>query len=773
MSDTALGPYHGFEGRIATTVAASEPWWPPRPTAPAGAPNIVIMLCDDLGFSDIGCFGSEIDTKNLDRLANESVRLTNFHVAPMCSPTRAALLTGLNHHLAGVATVAHVDTGFPNLASELTQHASTIAEIFRDNGYHTMMVGKWHLTKDSECNDAGPKHTWPCQRGFDSFYGILDPFTNFHQPHRLVRDNTAVAVDRYPDGYFFTDDLTDQAITMIKSHRAANPRRPFLLYFAHGAVHAPLQAKPADIEKYKDTYHAGWDRVREQRFRRQLDLGVIPANTILPPRNSEELNDVKAWDDLSAKEKELFARYQAVFAGMVDNIDQNFGRLRDTLETMGEWDNTIVLFTSDNGGSREGESNGTSQYFRSLVSTARGGAGQEDPDLDIDFARLDLIGGPQTLPHYPRVWGMVSSTPFRLYKINTHLGGHSVPCIFSWPARLGQPGALRTQYAHVTDVLPTLLDLVGLERPSTRNGLPVYPLAGASFAALLNDADATPHHREQYQELSGHRGYYRDGWHAVTLHMPRQRYDDSEWQLYYLPDDPAETRDLALERTDKVRELADAWQQAAHANQVFPLYDGPLLHVQRPPTEAVYTEATTIHRGTPTLERYRCAKMIHGRSFSFDAHVDYREGDNGIVLAHGDQGGGYALYVEDGQLRFVQNLYGEMIELLAGAVPVGARHFGVAVTNHGQGQCSVAISIDDVVRADARGFGGFLGMAPFEGIDIGIDRRSPVSWRLYERYGPFAYGGTLHKVDFVPGELAPDAGERFLDVLRKMALKYE
>ena len=314
MSDTALGPYHGFEGRIATTVAASEPWWPPRPTAPAGAPNIVIMLCDDLGFSDIGCFGSEIDTKNLDRLANESVRLTNFHVAPMCSPTRAALLTGLNHHLAGVATVAHVDTGFPNLASELTQHASTIAEIFRDNGYHTMMVGKWHLTKDSECNDAGPKHTLPCQRGFDSFYGILDPFTNFHQPHRLVRDNTAVAVDRYPDGYFFTDDLTDQAITMIKSHRAANPRRPFLLYFAHGAVHAPLQAKPDDIEKYKDTYHAGWDRIREQRFRRQLDLGVIPANTTLPPRNSEELNDVKAWDDLSVKEKELFARYQAVFA---------------------------------------------------------------------------------------------------------------------------------------------------------------------------------------------------------------------------------------------------------------------------------------------------------------------------------------------------------------------------------------------------------------------------------------------------------------------------
>jgi arylsulfatase len=290
---------------------------------------------------------------------------------------------------------------------------------------------------------------------------------------------------------------------------------------------------------------------------------------------------------------------------------------------------------------------------------------------------------------------------------------------------------------------------------------------------VLAEADAPPHHGDQYQELNGHRGYYRDGWHAVTLHLPRRRYDDREWELYYLPDDPTETRDLAREHADKLRELADAWDQAAHANQVFPMYDGPLYHVQRPPTEAVFTEPTTILRDTPTLERYRCAKMIHGRSFSFVAHVEYQAGDYGIVLAHGDQGGGYALYVEDGHLRFVQNLYGEMIELTAGAVPVGARRFGVAVTNHGQSRCTVALTIDDDERANAGGFGAFLGMAPFEGIDVGIDRRSPVSWRLYERYGPFAYRGALHRVDFAPGELAPDAGERFLDVLREMALKYD
>lgn len=772
MANETLGPYHQFQGKVATTVAASEPWWPPRPTAPEGAPNVIVMICDDLGFSDVGCYGSEIDTPNLDRLAAEGLRLTNFHVAPMCSPTRAALLTGLNHHLAGVATVAHVDTGFPNLSSELTEHASTVAEVFRDNGYHTMMLGKWHLTKDSECNDAGPKHTWPVQRGFDTYYGFLDPFTNFHHPHRLVRDNTAVAVDRYPDGYYFTDDVTDQAIAMIKGHRASNPRRPFFMYFAHGAVHAPLQAKQTDIEKYRGRYEAGWDAIREARYRRQLELGVIPANTQLPPRNSEELHDVKAWDDLSAKEKELFARYQEVFAGMVDNIDQNFGRLRGALEEIGEWDNTIVIFMSDNGGSREGEVNGTSQYFRSLVATSRG-FGQEDPEIDVDHARLELIGGPQTLPHYPRAWGMVSSTPFRLYKINAHLGGHSVPFIFSWPAGIGRPGELRAQYAHVTDIMPTLLDLAGIERPDTRNGKPCYPLAGASFSGLLRDAKAAPHHQEQYQELNGHRSYYRDGWHAVTLHLPRRAYDDREWELYYLPDDPTEMRNLATERPDKLRELADAWQAAAHANQVFPLYDGPLYHIQRPPTEAVFAEPISIYPGTPTLERYRCAKMVHGRSFSFSAHVDYRAGDEGIVLAHGDQGGGYALYVHEGELRFVENAYGEMIELPAAKVPAGARTFDVSVTNVGKSRWTVDVAIDGEPRASGDGFVGFLGMAPFEGIDVGLDRRSPVSWKLYERYGPYAYTGALHRVDFVPGELAPDAGERWLDTIREMSLRFE
>lgn len=434
--------YPGFEGKVGRIFSTSEPHWPARPAPPDGAPNVVVVLCDDLGFADLGCHGSEIDTPNLDRMAAEGLRYTNFHVTPMCSPTRAALLTGLNPHQAGVGTVAHSDPGFPGYAMEIRDDAATLPEILRDRGYRTMAVGKWHLAKDSHLSDAGPRHAWPLQKGFERYYGFLDGFTNLHQPHRLVEDNHAVQTEEYPEGYYLTDDLTDRAVAMVREAKTSDPAQPFFLYLAHGAVHAPLHAKPDDIDKYADRYHEGWDRIREARHRRQIELGVIPEGTPLPPRNSEPGHDVPAWDDLSAEEQALYARYQAVYAAMVDNIDQCFGRLRACLEELGEWDNTIVLFTSDNGGSREGEEHGTSQYFRTLNMLI-------PEDLEADHERLDLVGGPQTLPHYPRGWAMASNTPFRLYKINTHAGGHSVPFLVSWPRglRAAEAGSFRRQYA--------------------------------------------------------------------------------------------------------------------------------------------------------------------------------------------------------------------------------------------------------------------------------------------------------------------------------------
>ncbi|MEE3275354.1 MAG: arylsulfatase [Actinomycetota bacterium] len=765
-------PYAGFEGEVRRTVVGSEPWWPGRPTAPADAPNVIVMLCDDLGFADVGCYGSEIDTPNLDRLADEGLRYTNFHVNPMCSPTRASLLTGLNHHLAGLATVAHRDPGFPGYAMEIRDNAVTMAEVLRDAGWATLMVGKWHLCKDSNLTEAGPRHGWPCQKGFDRFYGILDGFTNYHQPHRLYEDNHVVHVDQYPDGYYFTDDLTDRALDMVNQVRSGHPMKPWFLYFAHGAVHAPLQVRDVDAEKYRGEYADGWDIVRQRRFERQQQLGVIPEGAVLGPRNTEPDHAVEAWDDLTEMEREVFARYQEIYAGMVDNLDQNFGRLRAELEAMGEWDNTIVVFTSDNGGSREGQERGTSSYFRTLIAHTQGSSPFDD--IEVDHARLDLMGGPQTLPHYPMGWAMVSGTPFRLYKINTHQGGHQVPCIVSKGVGLAEGGSLRTQYQHVTDLLPTVLDLVGLDLPTTKHGQPLPPPAGSSFMASLADSDAPSTHPEQYYEQAGHRGFYRDGWSAVTCHGRRKPFSEDTWELHNLAEDPTESHDLAAEHPEKLAELREAWEQAAWDNQVFPLDEGSgASYIQRPPWEAVLAEPVTFLPGTPTVERYRSAQFVSFRSFTLDVALDYSAGDEGILVAHGDQGGGYSLYVEDGHLFLAYNAYGVMIVVDGGPLADGTSSVTLDVEAPGSMRVHAELRVDGEVVDQSRDLPLLTSMAPFEGIDVGIDRRSPVSWDVYERHGAFPWTGTLHSVAYTPGELAPDAGVRWLDVLRESASRYE
>ena len=754
-------PYAGFEGEVRRTIAGSDPWWPDQPTAPTGAPNVIVMLCDDLGFADIGCYGSEIDTPHLDRLADEGLRYTNFHVNPMCSPTRASLLTGLNHHLAGLATVCHRDPGFPGYAMEIRDNAVTMAEVLRDAGWATLMVGKWHLCKDSNLTEAGPRHGWPCQKGFDRFYGILDGFTNH-----------VVQVDQYPDDYYFTDDLTDRALDMVRQVRSGHPTKPWFLYFAHGAVHAPLQVRAADAEKYRGDYADGWDVVRQRRFERQQELGVIPEGAVLPPRNAEPDHAVAAWDDLDDVEREVFARYQEIYAGMVDNVDQNFGRLRAELEAIGEWDNTIIVFTSDNGGSREGQERGTSSYFRTLIAHTLGSSPFDD--LEVDHARLDLMGGPQTLPHYPMGWAMVSGTPFRLYKINTHQGGHHVPFVISRGGGLPGGGGLRTQYQHVTDLMPTVLDLVGVDPPTAKHGQPLPAPAGSSFTSTLHDADAASTHTEQYYEQTGHRGFYRDGWSAVTCHGRRSPFSEDTWELHNLAEDPTESRDLAAEHPEKLAELQEAWEQAAWANQVFPLDEGSgVTYIQRPPWEEVLAEPATFLPGTPTVERYRSVQFINFRSFTVDVALDYAAGDEGILVAHGDQGGGYSLYVEDGSVCMAFNGYGVMTVIDGGPLTSGASSVTLDVEAPGGMVLHATLRVDGEVVGVARDLPALTSMAPFEGIDVGIDRRSPVSWEVYERHGAFPWTGTLHSVTYTPGELAPDAGSRWLDVLRESASRYE
>ena len=770
-ADDPLAPYAGFGGQVGRVFATSEPWWPAPTRRRQGAPNVIVMMCDDLGFADLGCYGSEIPTPNIDALAGGGLRYTDYHSTPMCSPTRAALLTGLEPHRAGIGHVAHSDPGFPGYAMELTPLAPTMAELLRDAGYQTLMVGKWHLTKDSEQNDAGDRSSWPCQRGFDRYYGFLDGFTNLHQPHRMISDNHAVDVDEYPEGYYLTDDLTDRAVAMIRESKASDPDKPFFLYHAQGAVHAPLHAKAEDIARHDGRYDEGWDVVRERRHRRQLELGVIPPGTALAPRNTEDGDDVPAWDELDPQRRRLFAKYMSVYAAMVDNIDQNVGRLRAALEEMGEWDNTLFVFTSDNGGSREGERDGTSAYFRTLHF---GRTGAEEP-LEEDLARIDEMGGPTTMPHYPRGWAMVSNTPFRLYKINAHRGGHSVPFVVSWPDGEVPGGELRDQFVHVTDLLPTVLSITGVDRPDQWRGGPVLPLAGEDVGATLRSAEAAGRRADVIIENEGHRGYRRQGWEAVTRHAPRTSFSEEHWELFDMAADPSQTRDLAETHPELLAELREAWDAGAWANQIFPLDEGTgYRFLLRPPWTERYDRPVILRPGTPQLDRWRSQRLILWRDVTITASVTVAPGDQGVLVAHGDQGGGYSMYLDDtGELVAAHNGYGIEREVRGPVVDPGTHELELRITCPGNNVWDLALAVDGHEVASDTGFRLLMAMAPFQGIDVGIDRRSPVSWSMHRRHGSFAFTGALHHVAYQPGAPAPDSPENFLELLRDWGRSFE
>lgn len=762
QSKQSPGSYEGFEGKVGRVFATSEPSWPSRPTAPAGSPNVVVILADDLGFSDLGCYGSEIPTPHIDACAAEGMRYGNFHVAPMCSPTRASLMTGRNPHASGVGFVGHVDPGFPGYASELPENQPTLPEVMRANGYTTLMLGKWHLTKEQDMSEAGRRASWPLQRGFDEFYGFLEALTNFHHPHRMLEGNAVVQVDEYPDDYYLTDDLTQRAERMIREVKAANPERPFFMYFSHGAVHAPLHAKQQDIARFRGWYDEGWDVLREQRFARQVEMGVVPATAELPPRNSEQGEDVAPWESLSETEKQLYPRYMEVYAAMVASIDESVGRLRRVLGELGELENTIFLITSDNGASREGKASGTTSYFRD------GGSQTRDVTQDVlteALERIDDIGGPTTWPHYPRGWAMACNTPFRLYKISTFAGGHQVPLILSWPARLPAAGGfVRRQYAHISDVLPTLVDLLGLELPDHRHGMPAQPPTGASLRSVIDDPQATTAHPEQHYECLGNRAFYRDGWEVVTSHRALTPFSDDRWQLFNSAEDPTQVHDVAQEFPERVSELSSAWEEAAWDNQVFPLDEGNRLkYLLKPPGLEGFDLPVRLIARQPTLERWRSSRIIAGRSFRITVEWAYRTGDVGVLVAHGGQEGGYLLYVEDGQLHFLQNQFGTARRLRPVTLADGCTEVVVDVQAPGAGRWEVELRVDGVTTEREGGFVQMAGFLPFNGIDVGIDRRSPVSWDLYQRHGCFPFTGQLAAVTFTPGAVSPDAAQRQID----------
>ena len=756
--------YDGFGGTVGRTSSQSTPWWPHDRTADRKAPNIVVVLIDDMGYSDIGPFGSEIPTPNIDRIAERGYRLSNYHTTPVCSPARAALLTGVNPHRAGYGSVANSDPGFPGLRLELADDVLTLPEILRESGYATFAVGKWHLVRDADMSPGRSRRSWPLQRGFDSYYGSLEGLNSFFHPNQLIVDNSVVDVDEYPDGYYVTDDLTDRAVSQVKALRAHDADKPFFLYFAHIAMHGPHQVKDDDLARHRGRYAAGWDDVRRRRFAEQVASGLFDPGTPIAERNTEPGYDAPPWDSLSREEKERFQRYQEVYAALVDSVDQSVGRLLDVLDDLGELDDTIVVFTSDNGGTAEGGPVGTRSYFSQFVH------GPVPPDWERDVPHDEsLIGSPELGVHYPRGWGQASNTPFRFYKGQTFAGGVRVPFVISWPrglARDADDNGVRRQFSYVTDLAPTLLDLAGVQTPATRHGRPAADRDGVSIVDVLRDGSAASPHTEQYAEFGGHRGFYRDGWKLLSLHDGDPSHvDQPRWELYNMWIDPAETRDVAAEHPDIVAELAAAWNEAAWRNTVFPLFDTPGDAQRRRPAERERFETDVrILAGAPPLERYRSSRLIAYRDFDVIVELDgWSPDDEGVLVAHGDVQGGYLLVVENGQLTFVFNSYGR-INRVAAALPLGTR----SVTLRAEATVDVrwnftvsAAGADGETRvAELPRAVQLVGMAPWTGISVGLDARGPVDPELRRRRGVFRAPSSLVAVSYRPGEVKVPAAVR-------------
>ena len=714
---------------IGRTIADSTPWWPPRRTPPKGAPNILVVLFDDVGFSDFGCYGSPIETPAIDALAARGLRYTGFHTTAMCSTTRAALLTGRNHHSVGVGCLANFDSGYPGYRGKIAAEAGTLAEMLRPAGYRNYMLGKWHVTSLTETGPTGPFDGWPLGRGFDRFYGFMDAETDQYAPE-LVRDNTPIEPPKgYAEGYHLTEDLTDQAIRFIADHQANAPDVPWLTWLAFGACHAPHQAPHELILKYDRVFAEGWDVERERRLTRQKALGVVPQNTRMPPRNDY----VRPWAEHSADEQRLFSRLQGAFAAMLDHADQNIARLVAFLDDAGLADNTLILVMSDNGASQEGGPLG-------MVNAMGPYNGKPEP-IDEKIARIDDIGGPDTHSNFPWGWAMASNTPLKRYKQNTHGGGIRDPLVLSWPKGVAARGELRHQFRHACDVVPTLLEVLGIEAPKTIAGVEQQPIEGVSFAASLGDADP-PRGAAQYFEMFGHRGLWKDGWKAVAYHPPGAAFEKDVWELYHLDEDFSESEDLAGVHPDKLAELIAEWWRQAQAHKVLPLDDrfGPRFAENATRFHGP-GKAFVFHRGMGHLPT-DVAPDVRSRAFVIEAEVKLAAGDEGVLIAHGDATSGYSLFVRDGRLIYDMNVGGRhAVTLSDQTVPVGHHTLGVAVRSE-PGRRIVSLLIDGEAAGAGETDLGFHNFISWSGLDIGRDRGSPVA--DYE--APFSFTGGLKKV---------------------------
>lgn len=722
-----------FAGRIGRTVYESEPWWPER-TIVSGKPNVVLIVLDDTGFAHFGCYGSSIETPNIDALAAGGLRFANFHTTALCSPTRACLLTGRNHHAVGMRGVSNMDTGFPNMRGFLPPSAATVADVLRESGYGTYAAGKWHLTPMAECSAAGPFHNWPLQRGFDRFYGFMQGETDQFYPE-LTSDNHHVEAPALPEqGYHVSEDIVDRSIGFLRDQISLVPERPFFLYLAFGATHSPHQAPQAYLDKYRGRFDAGWDVVREDWFERQKQLGIVPPSTELAPRNP----GVKPWEALSDNERRFAARLQEAFAAQLDHTDAQIGRLVRFLEEVGQLDDTLLIVMSDNGASQEGGPTGVFDEMRWFNGMAE--------DVDQAVQRLDDIGGPESHSNIPWGWAQAGNTPLKWYKQNTHGGGVRDPLIVHWPNGVSDGGAIRRPFCHAIDIMPTILELTGTESPGHARGVEQMPLHGASLGPSLVTPEGSAARAVQYFEMLGHRGIWQDGWKAVTRHQPGTSWDDDRWELYHLDEDFSETNDLAEQYPERLERMIELWWREAEQHGVLPLDDRPAAQTFRAARRPGLPSARDLFVYYPPVSHIvadACPSAARGWITEVVLEHPAAAGD-GALVNRGTINSGFALYVLDGRIQFDYNAFHEHTTIAApSALAAGEHRLTLEVERLPERRAAVRLLVDGELQAEGE-IPRLLGLLSSTGMDLGR-AAAPVN-RDYQP--PFAYPGSIRRVTF-------------------------
>jgi arylsulfatase A-like enzyme len=742
-----------FKGTINVDIRDSVPDWAPfePPKAPDGAASVVYIVLDDVGFSAMRCYGGPIETPNIDRIANDGIRYTQWHTTALCSPTRSCLLTGRNHTRNSMACITEAAVGFPNASGTIPPENGMVSEILGEQGWNTYIVGKWHLCPTVEMNIASTRRNWPTGRGFERFYGFLGAETNQWYPD-LVYDNHPVDQPKLPEqGYHLTEDLTDKAIEFIKDAKTVAPDKPFFLYYAPGAAHAPHHVSKEWADKFKGRFDMGYEAIREQTLARQKEMGIVPAETGLPPVNPigtpetrkgadgqpfPPLDFTQPWDSLSAEEKRLFCRMAEVYAGFLAHADHHIGRLLDYLEESGQRENTMVILVSDNGASGEGGPNGS-------VNEMLFANGIPD-DMQRNLAMLDELGGTRTYNHYPNGWAMAFNTPFKMWKRYEFNGGTADPCIISWPLAAGDAtgrGELRHQYHHAIDIVPTILDTLGVQSPSTIRGHVQSPFDGVSMRYSVEMASAPSTRKTQFYSMLGSRGIWHDGWKAVTTH----------------PTLSAELHDLAAQHPDKVRELVNLWFAEAGENAAFPLDDRSALEIimtERPQLAAPQNRYAYFPDTAEVPEQQ--AVNVRNRSYSIGALVDIpAPGAQGVLFAHGSRFGGHALYVKDNRLHYVYNFVGMIEQKIDGTQDIAAGQnllLSASFDKDGEDPPGVSTGILSLYHGDKKVGEGRIRTQPGmfslagEGLCVGRDSGEAVTSDYPNGAPHYFTGGTIRRV---------------------------